>query len=80
MDNHSFYREGGLIMLQKNLLDDKTILILDDEPDVLETLEDLLPMCDVVKAAIEAGATTINIPDTVGYAEPEEFGNKGDCS
>ncbi len=33
-------------------------------------------MCDVVKAAIEAGATTINIPDTVGYAEPEEFGNR----
>ncbi|MBW2988681.1 2-isopropylmalate synthase [Candidatus Woesearchaeota archaeon] len=33
-------------------------------------------MCDVVKAAIEAGATTINIPDTVGYAEPEEFGKR----
>ncbi|HLC96645.1 MAG TPA: 2-isopropylmalate synthase [Candidatus Nanoarchaeia archaeon] len=31
-------------------------------------------MCDVIKAAMEAGATTINIPDTVGYAEPEEFG------
>ena len=28
----------------------------------------------VVEAAIEAGATTINIPDTVGYAIPEEFG------
>ncbi len=34
---------------------------------------DLSYMCDVVKAAIKAGATTINIPDTVGYAEPEEF-------
>jgi len=33
-------------------------------------------MCDVIKAAIEAGATTINIPDTVGYAEPEEFGKR----
>jgi 2-isopropylmalate synthase len=33
-------------------------------------------MCDVVKATIEAGATTINIPDTVGYAEPEEFGKR----
>jgi 2-isopropylmalate synthase len=33
-------------------------------------------MCDVVNAAIEAGATTINIPDTVGYAEPEEFGHR----
>lgn len=27
-----------------------------------------------VEAAIAAGATTINIPDTVGYAIPEEFG------
>jgi len=29
----------------------------------------------VVEAVIDAGATTVNIPDTVGYAEPEEFGN-----
>ncbi len=28
----------------------------------------------VCQAAIEAGATTINIPDTVGYAIPSEFG------
>ncbi len=27
----------------------------------------------VVRAAIEAGATTVNIPDTVGYALPHEF-------
>ena len=30
-------------------------------------------LCKVFEAAIEAGATTINIPDTVGYAIPEEF-------
>ncbi|MBS14181.1 MAG: 2-isopropylmalate synthase [Gemmatimonadetes bacterium] len=29
---------------------------------------------DVVEATIAAGASTINIPDTVGYAIPEEFG------
>ena len=29
---------------------------------------------DVVQATIEAGATTVNIPDTVGYAVPEQFG------
>ncbi len=29
----------------------------------------------VVEAVISAGAKTVNIPDTVGYAEPEEFGN-----
>ena len=28
---------------------------------------------DVLHAAIEAGATTLNIPDTVGYAVPEEY-------
>ena len=32
-------------------------------------------LIDVVKTAIKAGATTINIPDTVGYSLPEEFGN-----
>jgi DNA-binding NtrC family response regulator len=31
-------------------LNHKRILIVDDEPDVLESLEELLPMCDVVKA------------------------------
>jgi 2-isopropylmalate synthase len=30
-------------------------------------------LCRVVEAAIKAGATTINIPDTVGYAVPEEY-------
>lgn len=31
-------------------------------------------LCRVIEAAIRAGATTINIPDTVGYAIPEQFG------
>ena len=30
-------------------------------------------LCKVFEAVIEAGATTINLPDTVGYAIPEEF-------
>ena len=34
-----------------NWLKFKEILIVDDEPDVLEALEELLPMCDVVKAS-----------------------------
>ena len=29
---------------------------------------------EIISATIAAGATTINIPDTVGYAVPEEFG------
>jgi len=28
----------------------------------------------VLEAVVEAGATTLNIPDTVGYSMPEEFG------
>jgi len=31
-------------------------------------------LCQVVEAAIDAGAITVNIPDTVGYAIPTEFG------
>src|SRR5246500_5022614 len=30
-------------------------------------------LAKVIQAAIEAGATTVNIPDTVGYAVPEQF-------
>ena len=30
-------------------------------------------LCEILEAVIEAGATTINIPDTVGYTVPEEF-------
>ena len=31
-------------------------------------------LCRIIESAIDAGATTINIPDTVGYAIPSEFG------
>src|SRR5499426_1316859 len=33
-------------------------------------------MCDVLSAVIDAGARTINIPDTVGYAIPREWGER----
>jgi len=35
---------------------------------------DLDFLCRIVEAAISAGATTINIPDTVGYNVPQQFG------
>lgn len=38
-------------MGEKDILEGKRILVVDDEPDVLETLEDLLSMADVVKAS-----------------------------
>jgi len=40
--------------------------------DATRTERDFLARC--VEAAIRAGATTINLPDTVGYSFPEEYG------
>ncbi len=40
--------------------------------DAARTEPDFL--CQVVEAAIKAGATTVNIPDTVGYATPAHMG------
>ncbi len=42
--------------------------------DAARTEHDFL--CQVVEAAIAAGATTVNIPDTVGYALPAEMGSR----
>ncbi|NPV27321.1 MAG: 2-isopropylmalate synthase [Firmicutes bacterium] len=49
-------------------------------PDVEFSCEDasrsdLDYLCQVLTAVIEAGATVVNIPDTVGYATPDEFGD-----
>ena len=32
-------------------------------------------MCRIIEGVIDAGATTINIPDTVGYGFPQEYGD-----
>ncbi|MGB4107710.1 MAG: 2-isopropylmalate synthase [Alphaproteobacteria bacterium] len=42
--------------------------------DATRTEDDFL--CQCVELAIKSGATTINIPDTVGYAVPDEFGKQ----
>jgi 2-isopropylmalate synthase len=39
------------------------------------TRTDVSYLLEVVEAVIEAGAQTVNIPDTVGYATPDEFGS-----
>ena len=60
--------------MSENLLKGKTVLIVDDERDVLETLEDLLDMCEVVKAstfeeaklALETQAFDIAVLDIMG--------------
>lgn len=38
------------------------------------TRSDVDFLCQIIEAVINAGATTVNIPDTVGYALPDEFG------
>ena len=38
------------------------------------TRTDIGYLCEVVEAVIDAGASTVNIPDTVGYSIPVEFG------
>jgi 2-isopropylmalate synthase len=38
------------------------------------TRSDVTFLCEVLEAAREAGATTLNVPDTVGYATPDEYG------
>ena len=40
------------------------------------TRSDLDFLCRVVETAIKAGATTINIPDTVGYMIPQEYASR----
>jgi len=35
---------------------------------------DIEYLCDVMETAAEAGATILNLPDTVGYSTPEEYG------
>ena len=33
-------------------------------------------MCEVLRVAVDAGATTLNIPDTVGFGVPEEYAER----
>ena len=47
------------------MLEGKKILLVDDEPDVLDTLDELLPMCKVVKAS--------NFKDAKDYLETRYF-------
>jgi DNA-binding NtrC family response regulator len=48
-------------MTGNDLLEGKRVLIVDDEPDVLDVLESLLPMCKVTKAGtFESAAKLLN--------------------
>jgi len=52
----------------RNLVDDVEWSAMDATRTPIDYL------CRAVETAIKAGATTINLPDTVGYATPEEYG------
>jgi len=51
--------DATCIIIRKKLLDDKRVLIVDDEPDVLETLEEQLSMCQITKASSFNKAKTL---------------------
>ena len=57
----------GAIRMARELVDD-----VEFSPEDASRTE-LAYLAEVVTAAIEAGATTVNIPDTVGYTVPAEF-------
>jgi 2-isopropylmalate synthase len=57
------------IRFAKSLCDDVEF----SPEDATRTDPDFL--CRVLEAVVEAGATTLNIPDTVGYTIPAEFGD-----
>jgi len=53
----------------RNLVDDVEWSAMDATRTPIDYL------CRAVEAAIRSGATTINLPDTVGYATPQEYGD-----
>ena len=78
----AIHREFKLRMTQEQIIDRavagvrRAVGYCDDvefsPEDAARTEVDFL--CSVVEAAIDAGATTVNIPDTVGYATPAHMG------
>jgi 2-isopropylmalate synthase len=61
-------RSVGMVKLARSFVDDVEFSPMD------ATRTDIGYLCEVVEAVIEAGASTVNIPDTVGYSIPAEFG------
>lgn len=61
-------RSVEMVRLAKSFVDDVEFSPMD------ATRTDLTYLLEVIAAVIEAGASTVNIPDTVGYTTPVEFG------
>lgn len=62
-------RSVEMVKFAKSFIDDVEFSPMD------ATRTDMGYLCEVTEAVIEAGATTVNIPDTVGYSIPSEFGS-----
>ncbi|MBI5634223.1 MAG: 2-isopropylmalate synthase [Nitrospirae bacterium] len=61
-------RSVAMVRLARSLAEDIEFSPMD------ATRTELPYLIEVVQAVIEAGASTVNIPDTVGYTTPTEFG------
>lgn len=61
-------RSVAMVEYAKSLVDDVEFSPMD------ATRTDIGYLCEVLEAVIAAGAATVNIPDTVGYSIPREFG------
>lgn len=61
-------RSVEMVKLARSLVEDVEFSPMD------ATRTDVSYLCEVIEAVIEAGASTVNIPDTVGYSIPLEFG------
>jgi 2-isopropylmalate synthase len=61
-------RSVEMVKLAKSFVDDVEFSPMD------ATRSDINYLCEVIEAVIDAGALTVNIPDTVGYSIPNEFG------
>jgi 2-isopropylmalate synthase len=77
----SIHREHKLKMSKEQIIETAVEMVKrarDYCPDIEFSPEDAARtekdfLCEVVERAIEAGASTVNIPDTVGYATPAHF-------
>lgn len=61
----------------QNILENKKVLVVDDEPDILETLEELLYMCSVDTASTFEAAIDLLKTSTYDVAVLDIMGVKG---
>jgi 2-isopropylmalate synthase len=61
-------RSVGMVNFARSFVEDVEFSPMD------ATRTDIHFLCEVIEAVIDAGASTVNIPDTVGYSIPVEFG------